>query len=118
MKDLAPQLTRQRLLIEAKYQTSADKNVVEAYLKELTQTLGLRTYGETTIHSPSGRGKAENQGYDAFIPLVDSGISLYIWTNKKFLSCLLYTCKKFSVDTAVEFTRKFWQTTDLEYTEF
>jgi S-adenosylmethionine decarboxylase len=28
--------------------------------------------------APSGLGKADNEGYDAFLPLIDSGISLYV----------------------------------------
>ena len=55
----------------------------------------LRTYGPPIIHSPEGVGKDRNQGYDAFVPLIDSGIAAYIWANEKFLSIVIYTCKKF-----------------------
>jgi hypothetical protein len=34
------------------------------------------------IFSPlTGMGKTENAGFDAFVPLIDSGISAYIWSN-------------------------------------
>ncbi|OHA00434.1 MAG: hypothetical protein A3C07_01105 [Candidatus Sungbacteria bacterium RIFCSPHIGHO2_02_FULL_47_11] len=118
MKNIAPQILRKRLLIEAKYNISVDENTVRNYLFRLAESLDLRTYGEPIIHSPSGQGKEANQGYDAFVSLIDSGISLYVWTNEKFLSCVLYTCKDFSTDKAIEFTRSFYQTTELEWQEF
>ena len=118
MKNIAPQIIRQRLLIEAKYKIEVDKEKVNDYLLGIAKELGLRTYGEPIIHSPGGEGKDVNQGYDAFVPLIDSGICLYIWTNEKFMSCVLYTCKEFSVDKAVNFTKRFFDTIELEYQEF
>ncbi len=68
----------------------------------------MRTYGEPTIHSPEGMGKDENAGFDAFIPLIDSGISLYAWTEEKFLSVVFYTCKYFPEDAATAFTQEYF----------
>jgi S-adenosylmethionine decarboxylase len=118
MKNIAPEILRKRLLIEAKYAIDIDEKVIRGYLLKLAEFLDLRVYGEPIIHSPSGQGKEANQGYDAFIPLIDSGISLYIWTNMKFLSCVLYTCKDFSTNKALEFTKSFYKTTELEWQEF
>ena len=80
MKDLAPDIVRQRLLIEGLYSKDIDQAAVESYLIDVAAHLGLRTYGRPIVHAP-GDGKAENQGFDAFIPLIDSGISLYVWTR-------------------------------------
>ncbi|MBI4177116.1 MAG: hypothetical protein HY516_02010 [Candidatus Aenigmarchaeota archaeon] len=78
MKNLAPNIVRQRLLIEGFYGIRVDKKTIEEYFEKITKSLNLKAYGKPTIFSPNGLGKEENQGYDAFIPLVDSGISLYI----------------------------------------
>lgn len=118
MKNIAPQIVRQRLLIEANFNISVTKEDVKNYLLNIAQELDLKTYGEPIIHSPEGQGKEENQGFDAFIPLIDSGISLYVWTNEKFMSCVLYTCKEFSVEKAIQFTKDFFKSTELEYQEF
>ncbi len=118
MEDLAPQIVRQRLLIEATYDKDLSESDVRNYLLQVASTLELRVYGEPIIHSPSGEGKDENQGFDAFVPLIDSGIALYIWTNQKFLSCVLYTCKQFSVDDALEFTKQYFNTSKLVHREF
>lgn len=108
MKNLAPNIKRQRLLIEGFYSIEADKSSIEDYFKGITEYLGLRMYGEPIIFSPGGEGKDENQGYDAFVPLIDSGISVYVWSNTKFLSLIIYTCKDFDEQKAMEFTKKFW----------
>lgn len=118
MKDLAPSLTRQRLLIEATYNRELTEDDVRSFLLGIAEELSLRTYGEPIIHAPSGAGKEENEGFDAFVPLIDSGISLYVWTNAKFLSAVLYTCKEFSVPGAVDYTKSFFNTTELEQLVF
>ncbi len=66
----------------------------------------MRTYGEPTIYAPAtGMGKEENAGFDAFLPLIDSGISAYVWSKAKFFSIIIYTCKEFDGLKAIEFTR-------------
>lgn len=109
MEDLAPDITRQRLLIEGYFELDVDATVITEYLHALPAALDLRTYGEPTIFAPGGEGRAENEGYDAFIPLIDSGISLYVWTGSRFLSVVVFTCKAFDEATALEFTRTFFR---------
>ena len=109
MKNLAPSIKRQRLLIEGFYRIDADKSVIDAYFRGITEYLSLRMYGEPIIFSPGGEGKEENQGYDAFVPLIDSGISVYVRSSAKFISLIIYTCKDFDEVKALEFTKEFWK---------
>ena len=62
--------------------------------------------------------KQENQGYDAFVPLVDSGISLYAWVNSKFFSIIIYTCKSFNEEVAREVTKQFFASDEIEALSF
>jgi len=110
MENLAPELKRQRLLVEGFFSGGVDEARVKDYFNDLCQRMGFRAYGEPIIHSPDGLGKKDNQGYDAFLPLIDSGISVYIWSVKKFFSIIIYTCKDFDADRAVEITKLFWGT--------
>lgn len=112
MKKLAPHIIRQRFLIEGFFSIEVTKEIIKKYLFEVAKNLDLRTYGEPTIYSPEGTGKGENQGFDAFIPLIDSGISLYIWTNERFMSVVFYTCKNFSEANALSFTKSFFSMTE------
>lgn len=109
MKKIAEDIFRQRLLIEGYFQISVDKQVITNYFTEICKSLNLKMYGDPIIFSPAGMGKEENQGYDAFVPLIDSGISLYVWSNKKFVSLIIYTCKGFDSQRAVEFTKEFFK---------
>jgi hypothetical protein len=118
MRNLAPDITRQRLLIEGFYSSLVDRGSVEAYLTGIAARLNLRTYGTPVIHSAAGEGKPENAGFDAFIPLIDSGISLYVWTKRRFFASVLFTCKMFDVRNALEFTRNHFRASQLEHREF
>lgn len=118
MKNLAPKITRQRLLIEGFYGIDADRNAISRYFNEITEALKLRMYGKPIIFSPGGEGKEANQGYDAFVPLIDSGISVYVWSNAKFLSLIIYTCKNFNECTAKDVTKKFWKMGGIESHSF
>ena len=120
MKNIAPEITRQRLLIEGYYPIDVDEAVIKSFFQGIADELDLRTYGEPIIFSPdSGMGRGENMGYDAFVPLIDSGISLYIWSQARFFSAIIYTCKAFDDQKAVDFTRRFFQVTgELAYSSF
>jgi hypothetical protein len=109
MKNIAPEIFRQRLLIEAFFTIDVTAGIVREFMLGLAKHLHLRTYGEPIVFSPaSGMGKGENQGFDGFVPLIDSGISVYIWTGPKFLSVVLYTCKGFDTHEALKFTEDFF----------
>jgi len=118
MRNLAPQITRERLLIEGFFTIEVNEQTIEEYFKSITEKLGLRMYGEPIIFSPGGEGKEENQGYDAFIPLIDSGISVYVWSKPKFFSAILYTCKTFDSDKAIAHTKEFFKMGEVEFMLF
>ena len=109
--DIAPEIFRQRLLVEGRFTCELDAGAVSRFMVDLAGALGLRTYGDPIVHSPdamiaSGEGRPENAGYDAFVPLVDSGIAAYFWTGPKFFSIVIYTCAAFDEDRAVAFIRE------------
>lgn len=118
MKNLAPAIMRQRMLIEGFYKKNVDEQVIRDYFENITKGLNLRIYGEPIIFSPGGEGKAENQGYDAFVPLIDSGISLYIWSGATFFSLIIYTCKHFDEAKALEITKTFFESDEAEHMSF
>ncbi|MBI2101453.1 S-adenosylmethionine decarboxylase [Candidatus Woesearchaeota archaeon] len=118
MKNLAPDLTRQRLLIEGFYKIKVDRKIIGNYFKHITKSLKLRIYGKPIIFSPGGIGKEENQGYDAFVPLIDSGIAVYIWSNAKFFSIVIYTCKSFNDKEAIAATKRFFKSSKAVFKSF
>ena len=112
VRDIAPDIFRQRLLIEGFYTKPVARDTVAAFLQGLAAELGMRAYAEPVIFAPEGEGRAQNQGFDAFLPLVDSGIAAYFWTGRRFFSIVLYTCKAFDEGVAVRYTREFLSVED------
>ena len=118
MHDLAPHIFRQRLLMEGIYTIEMDRATLARYMSGLAAHLDLRAYGEAVIYSPAGLGKAENQGFDAFLPLIDSGIAAYVWSSARLFSIVLYTCKGFDAARAVDFTRELFAADAVESMQF
>jgi hypothetical protein len=106
MKNLAPGIYRKRLLVEGFYTVEVKKEDVESFLLGSAKHLGLKAYGNPVVFTPQGgMGRDENSGFDGFLPLIDSGISVYVWSKQQFLSVLFYTCADFSSTEAVAYTR-------------
>lgn len=118
MKDLAPDIVRQRLLIEGLYSAEVDRDFVESFLLGLAAHLDLRTYGSPIVHAPAGLGKEQNAGFDAFIPLIDSGISLYVWSEARFFAAVLFTCKAFDTERALAYTKEAFAASAVEHKSF
>ena len=119
MKDIEPKVFRQRLLVEAKIDIKVTESVVEDYLRKLAEHLELRIYGNPVVYSTSDTGGKEiNQGFDGFVPLIDSGISISVWSSVKFIVVLIHTCKRFEVNRALDFTKTFFRATEIVHKEF
>ena len=118
MRDLAPDIVRQRLLLEGHFTVDVDEALIRRFLNELPSSLDLRAYGEATVFAPAGLGRDANEGYDAFVPLIDSGVSLYVWSVPRFLSLIVFTCKAFDEAAAVTFTREFFAMSDSDHQRF
>lgn len=114
LTSIAPEIYRKRLLVEGYFRRAVDQEALTAYFERITAELGLRTYGEPIIHRTSGEGKAANEGYDGFVPLIDSGIYVAAWINPRFMSTVIYTCADFDEDRAIEVVRDFFQLAEHE----
>jgi S-adenosylmethionine decarboxylase len=113
MRRFAPEIFRKRLLIEGYFaRQELDAQAIRDYFTAITDRLGLRTYGEPIVHQTKGQGKAANEGYDAFVPLIDSGIYVCVWSARRFASVILYTCAEFDESVATEVTRQFFELTE------
>ncbi len=114
MRTLAPEIFRKRQLIEGYFVRDVNEAVLVEFFTFLTKGLDLRTYGAPIVHATSGQGKDANQGYDAFVPLIDSGIYIAVWSNQRFLSVVLYTCKDFDERKAAQLVGQFFEIKEVE----
>jgi S-adenosylmethionine decarboxylase len=111
---IAPEIFRKRLIVEGYFGANMEEKLIRSYFVGVTGELGLRTYGPPIIHRTGGQGKQINEGYDGFVPLMDSGIYIAAWVNPRFLSTIIYTCGEFDADRAVKFVRECFQLTEFD----
>jgi hypothetical protein len=113
MRDLAPGIYRQRLVIEGYPARAIIDTEIKQYLKQLSEVLGMVTLIEPVTH------RSDKYGEAAWIHWETSGAHFYAWDQPLlFFSVDIYTCKAFKSEDAVEFTRKFFNATDIEHKDF
>ncbi len=118
MKNLAPEIFRQRLLIEGKYEIEVHVETVHQFFDALLSGLEANAAGDAIVNSSIGQGKPENQGIEAFIPLIESGVALYTWELSGFISLIIYTCKAFDENKALKIVKEFFQLSQMEFKSF
>ena len=111
---IAPEVFRKRLLIEGYFGVKIDSSLLESFFSHITSELGLRTYGDPIIHTTGGAGKDINEGFDGFVPLIDSGIYISVWVNPAFLSTIIYTCGEFDENKAVSVVKQFFRLSEYQ----
>ena len=104
-KELAPDIFRQRLIIEATTIDHIDAVVMYDYLTGLTEALQM------VRHSGPNLSHHASYGWCGHMHWVTSGAHMYTWDNKEvpFFTVDIYTCKLFKVEDAVNYTRKFFK---------
>ena len=103
MIDLAPGIHRQRLVVEGLVDEPIGPEQIESYLAELSGVLGM-----TTVLAPITH-ESERFTWAGWIHWETSGAHFYAWDQPRlFFSVDIYTCKWFSADRAVAFTRDFF----------
>lgn len=113
MKDLAPDIHRQRLVIEGYPKHAITDTDIARYLSELSQKIDMHQLIEPVTH------RSDLYGWAGWIHWETSGAHFYAWEQPRlFFSVDIYTCKAFSNDTAVVFTKEFFGADTVEYREF
>lgn len=111
--DLAPQIYRQRLVIEGYPRSSIGGDAIKHYLAELSEVCGMQTLIEPVTHL------SDTYGWAGWIHWETSGAHFYAWDQPVlFFSVDIYTCKAFDSQTAVAFTKKFFSATEVTFKDF
>ena len=99
-RDLAPDILRQRLVIEGVPARPVDDEQIRDYLSALSREVDMVQLIEPVTH------RSDLYGWAGWIHWETSGAHFYAWEQPRlFFSVDIYTCKAFDVDTAVAFTR-------------
>lgn len=113
MKNLAPNIYRQRLVVELIPKHAVNNLQIEDYLTRLSDEIGMITLIKPVTH------KSDKYGWSGWIHWETSGAHFYAWESPQlFLSVDIYTCKPFETKQAVEFTKQYFDSDSVEYKNF
>jgi len=102
MKNLAPHIVRQRIIIECLTDHALTARQMIDYINCLSGVLDM-----TIINGPSVTFH-KDYGYCCHAHWKESGVHMYSWTKEKFFTVDIYTCKAFDSQVAVEETEYFF----------
>jgi S-adenosylmethionine/arginine decarboxylase-like enzyme len=104
--DLAPDIVRQRIVIEGTLWKPFTAERMDRYCREMTDILKM------TFATAPFCNYDEDYGWCAYIHWKESGMHVYAWDDRDskppFFSVDIYTCRSFEPKTPVEFTRQFF----------
>lgn len=108
--DLAPEIFRQRLIIEGLVDEPIGPEQIVTYLSRLSDALGMITLLEPVTH------QSDRYGWAGWIHWETSGAHFYGWdVPRRFFSVDIYTCKAFDISDAVAFTRDFFDAREVVF---
>ena len=110
--NLALEIYRQRLVIEGYCQEKVTSEKICHYLNSLGKELGMKVLLEPMTN------KSSKYGWAGWVHWESSGTHVYAWDEPKpFVTCDIYPCKKFDVQKAVDFTKEFFEMTEVDFRE-
>jgi S-adenosylmethionine decarboxylase len=113
MPDLAPEIHRQRLVVEGLCSSPIDATAIRSYLSALSETIDMVTLVEPVTH------RSPLYGWAGWIHWETSGAHFYAWeTPRLFFSVDVYACKPFAADVVVELTQRFFASPTVVAREF
>jgi hypothetical protein len=108
--DLAPEIYRQRAVIEGYPNLPLKAGEIKKYLSGLSDALKMKTVMKPVTH------RSDTYGEAAWIHWETSGAHFYAWDQPRlFFSVDIYTCKPFEISSAVEYTKQFFGIQNVEY---
>lgn len=103
MRDLAPMIYRQRLVVEGLVSEPIGEEQIRAYLSELSDVCEMKRLIDPVTHC------SEQFGWAGWVHWETSGAHFYAWDDPvPFFSVDIYTCRPFEPMRAVEFTTDFF----------
>jgi S-adenosylmethionine decarboxylase len=113
MRDLAPEIHRQRLVIEGLVAAPILEADIKVYLKELGSIADMRVLTEPVTH------QSPLYGWAGWVHWESSGAHFYAWdVPRLFFSVDIYTCKPFDPHHAVAVTATFFSAEEIVGREF
>lgn len=112
MKNLAPELVRQRLIIEGITSSIVKPDEIKDYLNKLAEVIDMEVLSGPFAYS------AHEKGFGGWIHWKSSGAHFYSYPTKNPLfSVDIYSCKSFAVSKVIEFSKEYFSVKELVWKE-
>ncbi len=113
LRDLAPMIYRQRLVVEGRSRNRIAATQIVDYLSRLSDVCGMQTLMEPVTH------RSDEYGWAGWIHWATSGAHFYAWEAPVlFFSVDIYTCKPFDAVGAATFTRDYFDASEIAARSF
>ena len=113
MLDLAPEIHRQRLVIEGIPAAEINELAISGYLRGLSDVCDMVLLTTPVTH------RSEQFGWAGWIHWETSGAHFYAWEQPRlFFSVDIYTCKAFDPIAAISYTEACFETSQIVAKEF
>ena len=111
--DLAPDILRQRVVVEGTCARSIDDDEIVRYLNGLSDVCKMNVLLEPVTH------RSDRYGWAGWVHWEASGAHFYAWEQPRlFFSVDVYACAPFSAEDVAAFTRTFFEATELVAFQF
>lgn len=89
-------------------------DVCYKYLDDMTELLKMHKQTQPLVFQTDPVKYPDKAGISAWVPVVESGISIHTLTPTDFVSIDVYSCKKYSIEKVKEFTAKVFKPKEIE----
>lgn len=111
-KNIAPNIIRQRVIIECTTEKLVEPEQIENYLLKLAEVAKMEVISGPVVSS------AHEMGWSGWIHWKTSGATAYSYSGTPALFTVdCYTCKPFSAEETAEFTRDYFNAIELVWKE-
>jgi S-adenosylmethionine decarboxylase len=106
--DLAPEILRQRVVVEGTCARPIDAEAITRYLDGLSKVCNMDVLLEPVTH------RSDRYGWAGWVHWEASGAHFYAWEQPRlFFSVDIYACAPFSAEDVAAYTRRFFDAADL-----
>ena len=107
--DYAPDILRQRLVIEGIYTFPQIKEIdLIDFLILLSHEMRMHVVYGPKVMDLAGEINPKHAGLEGIMIWAESGVQCYTWEKQKFFTCDIYSCKQFDVEKTVAFVKDFF----------
>jgi len=111
--DLAPDILRQRVIVEGTCTRSIHDEEIVRYLNGLSDVCNMDVLLEPVTH------RSDRYGWAGWVHWEASGAHFYAWEQPQlFFSVDIYACAPFSAEDVAAYTRTFFEATELVAFQF